>query len=1124
VEKLFGLQMTTIAAVLAACLVTVVLVLGVMGWRNNVMLKLGLRPITRRRTQSTLIIVGLMLATLIITAAFVTGDTLSHTIRSLVIDQLGPVDEVVHLRSNGNASPYFSLSRYQDLAEQMADDPMVDGMVPVMHLNLPTVDVTQRQSLRSMEIMGLRPQDLAVVIPEGERTDAEGRALRLEAYEGRQVILNQAAAEALAAQPGDKLNLYVGSTPRAFTVAAVASAGRSPRAAMDLYQAQALLGQRGKINAIMVSNQGDQRQGARLSDQVTTRLRGLLTDDFAARRLFHRLADPGAIGALRSAAVTYDGNTRSDLLSLAAGLESGKMDDDVRSLLADEGLGGEVQTILEQADWQSTILRQRLASEFDNLSEFSVDDWKRDGLDSAELAANAFTTIFVVTGLFGIASGLLLIFLIFVMLAAERKSEMGMTRAIGGQRKHLVQMFVYEGTAYDLGAAAVGVLLGVATGLIIALTLGRAFASTDLAIRPYVTLTSLVVSYSLGMLVTFGTVLFSARRVSHLNIVAAIRDLPEPPPRPISFKDRLLSPVYALVDGFRHLRHMRLVRAVRSWVVGIPKSLFGLVWAGFRGGPLTLLMGLAMLFGGLAAKSGALVSSGVSLALIGFGLVLRWFLGVIFRGRRELTERIAFTLVGLSVTVFWSLPSDAFTFIGVEDLKSGPEMLFIAGFMMVIGAVMVVMYNTDLLLQVILRIFGGNRRLAPVLRMAVAYPLANRFRTGLTLGMFGVVIFSVVFMATLYKVNDAFFANTESLTGGFELRALASQNNPIPNLARSVAAKSQLRNGGYDVVASEFDVPVEVQQDGGKWYGYQVRAVDSAYLDNVGYEIAVKAEGYETSEDVWRMVRDHPGYAVVDSYPVPSRQTTSIVIGGPDFKLDGVYREDDVMAPIRLRVRDSSGTSFDLTVIGVLEQGSMMNFGLIASQATLDKALADPPSPTQYYIHLANGVAPDAAGSALEAAFMEYGLETVDQVQEIKDTQVSQRAIDQLLLGFLTLGLIVGVAALGVISSRAVVERRQQIGVLRALGFQADMVTWSFMVEASFVALLGIGLGAVLALIPAYQMISDMASELPGLQFQVPWASIGLVVGLAYGMALLATYIPARQAASVLPAEALRYE
>ena len=36
-------------------------------------------------------------------------------------------------------------------------------------------------------------------------------------------------------------------------------------------------------------------------------------------------------------------------------------------------------------------------------------------------------------------------------------------------------------------------------------------------------------------------------------------------------------------------------------------------------------------------------------------------------------------------------------------------------------------------------------------------PLANRFRTGLTMGMFAVVVFSVIFMATAFKVNEAFF-------------------------------------------------------------------------------------------------------------------------------------------------------------------------------------------------------------------------------------------------------------------------------------------------------------------------------------------------------------------------------
>ena len=57
---------------------------------------------------------------------------------------------------------------------------------------------------------------------------------------------------------------------------------------------------------------------------------------------------------------------------------------------------------------------------------------------------------------------MLLIFLIFVMLAAERRSELGMARAIGMQRGHLVQMFVSEGMIYDLVAAALGIVLGLA--------------------------------------------------------------------------------------------------------------------------------------------------------------------------------------------------------------------------------------------------------------------------------------------------------------------------------------------------------------------------------------------------------------------------------------------------------------------------------------------------------------------------------------------------------------------------------------------------------------------------------------------------------------------------------------
>ena len=304
------------------------------------------------------------------------------------------------------------------------------------------------------------------------------------------------------------------------------------------------------------------------------------------------------------------------------------------------------------------------------------------------------------------------------------------------------------------------------------------------------------------------------------------------------------------------------------------------------------------------------------------------------------------------------------------------------------------------------------------------------------------------------------------------------------------------------------------------------QAADQAYLENVDYGIGVKAEGYTTAAEIWEAVRDQPGLAVVDRLAVPSRSTTNIVIGGPEFSLEGVYLEDETMQPIVLQVREpNSEATFDVTVIGVLEQSAITGFGLITSQETLEKGLdtrADRRQPTSS--GWLKALIRSLASTALESAFLKNGLESVDLIQELRDSLAIQLMFQQLMLGFLTVGLVVGVAALGVISTRAVVERRQQIGMLRALGFQRQMVSWVFLIELSFVALLGIGLGVGLALIPASQMVTDMAVDIPGLTFQVPWKEIVVVFGLAYGMTLLTTWLPAVQASRVRPAEALRYE
>ena len=104
------------------------------------------------------------------------------------------------------------------------------------------------------------------------------------------------------------------------------------------------------------------------------------------------------------------------------------------------------------------------------------------------------------------------------------------------------------------------------------------------------------------------------------------------------------------------------------------------------------------------------------------------------------------------------------------------------------------------------------------------------------------------------------------------------------------------------------------------------------------------------------------------------------------------------------------------------------------------------------------------------------------------------------------------------------VERRQQIGVLRAIGYRRVMIQLSFLLESSFVALLGIAIGVGLGTAISYNIVAEVQETAPTLRFSVPWVQIGAIIAIAYVFSLLTTFLPARQASRIYPAEALRYE
>ncbi|TCS73046.1 lipoprotein-releasing system permease protein [Sulfuritortus calidifontis] len=142
---------------------------------------------------------------------------------------------------------------------------------------------------------------------------------------------------------------------------------------------------------------------------------------------------------------------------------------------------------------------------------------------------------------------------------------------------------------------------------------------------------------------------------------------------------------------------------------------------------------------------------------------------------------------------------------------------------------------------------------------------------------------------------------------------------------------------------------------------------------------------------------------------------------------------------------------------------------------------------------------------------------------------------------FIILTLIVAVAAFNIVSTlvMAVTDKQADIAILRTLGASPASIMQIFMVQGSLIGVIGTLLGVVggvlLALnvetvVPLIERALHMdlfpadvyyISELPS---KLVWSDVAWIGGVALILSFLATLYPSRRAATIQPAEALRYE
>ena len=228
--------------------------------------------------------------------------------------------------------------------------------------------------------------------------------------------------------------------------------------------------------------------------------------------------------------------------------------------------------------------------------------------------------------------------------------------------------------------------------------------------------------------------------------------------------------------------------------------------------------------------------------------------------------------------------------------------------------------------------------------------------------------------------------------------------------------------------------------------------------------------------------------------------------------------------PIGKRIRYTGGTGPTIEIIGIvknIKEGPLND----ATRPAFYIPFAQDPGP--FFSVVLRSSQDDASLLPMMVRVMHqmdshiavFGQSTMETSIRESQTAYLHRSAAWLAGGFAGLALLLGVVGLYGVIAYSVSQRTREIGVRMALGAQRSAVSGMVLGEALRLIGIGIGVGVLGSL--------ATAGLLRPLLFGVrPWdattlAGVAAVLGFA---ALLASYLPARRAASVNPVEALRAE
>lgn len=1101
-EQFFSLPLATIALAVGFVLAALIAGMLLAGGGGAPVIRLGVRNLPRRPARAILIVLGLTLATTTISSAFGTGDTIGSTLRSLVTVTLGTTDEAIvvnvprqsagdRARSLANGTfgglraadlNFFPQNQYDGLRARLGTSGAIAATAPAITDQV-TVTVTDAGATRTaIGLLATRTPDPAF----GPFVTTEGAAIDLGGLGTDAVVLNRAAADLFGITVGQTLQIRpaegsatggIDAPEWAVRIAAISPndgiGGAAPLIIAPLAAYQGILGRNNQINQILVANGGGDASVDRTT-AASEALRGALVDRPAAQNLRAFLARPEIQRGLLDYEATQAGRDRQKIADLRQEALKDELTPRFISLVTDPRVRRQLQGLTRQLP--SFTDRRTMQNQLNSLAFLSVIEVKREGLDQADEYGNVVTTVFLVLGIFSLGAAILLIHLIFSLLAADRASELATLRALGMGRRQIAAIFLSEGFLYAMLGAAFGAIAGIVATRLTVASLAEALVSFGYQLQPRIEPRSLAIAFLAGLLLTFLAMCAAAWRVSHAQIIAATRGEERSEGRGGS----------TIAVGL-----LLLVAAAAVWwrwqtpaLPYLPRH------------PLIIPGTLALLtLGGAALLT---------------GLLRRFRAG---DGARLVTP--VQTLAGFALAALWLRALAGLPTVGGE-IRDDALAAAIGGLALIGTSVWTATRALAPALRALDRAFAPLPRLRLIVRPAAAALGAARGRVALTVTMFGMVVFIMVAALTLIDSLVNAYAGGEPPIAGFDLRgdlpATVAAIGSTGEINAALASSQAIRPDSFVAIGGIASFPARAVQFGtpnASWRDATIVAADDGFLDQATIGFSRHARGYGDDAAIWRALRARGGLAVL----------TGTRSGGGLDPPPG----DGPFAPFTVWARATDGGApTKLTIIGIIDPRSDAPPGIWTARATAAALGTAFPPPSSYFFTLAPGTAAADAVAGLKVAFADRSLVVTDLNGTVRIGQSVRALLTQLVQGFMGLGLVAGVAALGIIGIQSVIERRQQLGTLRALGYTRLQTQASLALESAATAAVGVALGTALGLILARSLVAILAVRAPELRFAPPWGQIGFTLTLALLGTLAALLIAAWQAGRVSPADALR--